>query len=245
MEKNKRRLKLKDIIYIITTTLLVAGLATSIVFLTIRAQQHDDEESYYTQKIEMFSRENANFSHGQIVFIGDSITDLYHLDDYYADLDKAVYNRGIGGDTTQGVIDRLHVSLYEIKPTKVVLMIGINDINGFKSTDYIVDNYETILSKIQKNLPTTEVYTMSITPQNHVVETYANWINVVNSNNKAKTINVEIEKLATKYGYTYLDLYSKLVDSDDLLTASYTDDGIHLNHNGFTVWTNLVKPYLI
>ena len=111
--------------------------------------------------------------------------------------------------------------------------------------NYIVDNYETILSKIQKNLPTTEVYTMSITPQNHVVETYANWINVVNSNNKAKTINVEIEKLATKYGYTYLDLYSKLVDSDDLLTASYTDDGIHLNHNGFTVWTNLVKPYLI
>lgn len=242
MDKKNRKLRIRDIIYIITTSLLVAGLGFSIAYLIIN--QHR-KVSYYEQKVASFNVQNANLSKGQIVFLGDSITDLYPLDDYYADLSKATYNRGIAGDTTQGVIDRLQTSVYDIAPSKVVLLIGINDINTFKSNDYIINNCETILSSLKSHLPDTMVYPLSITPQNKTIEQYASWINVEKANATAQELNIEIEKLANKYSYTYLDLYSQLVDSNNFLIENYSDDGIHLNSSGFTVWTNLVKPYLV
>ena len=70
-------------------------------------------EAYYNRKCLAYSVENANYSKEQIVFIGDSITDLYTLDSYYS-LTLATYNRGIGGDTTEGVLKRLDVSLSSI-----------------------------------------------------------------------------------------------------------------------------------
>ena len=244
MEKKKKKLRVRDVIYIVTTSLLVAGLGFTVTYLLIR-KQVDENQSYYDQKVESFMVQNANLSQGQIVFIGDSITDLYKLDDYYADLDKAVYNRGIGGDTTEGVLKRLQVSLYDIAPSKIVLLIGINDMNGKKSNKTIVNNYDKILSDIKAHLPSSMVYPLSITPQNKVVESYAGWINAKNANQTAKEINVEIEQLANKYSYTYLDLHSLLADSEGYLKEDCSEDGIHLNDNGFTIWTNLVKPYLL
>ena len=100
--------------------------------------------SYYENKCLAFSLENANYSKGQIIFIGDSITDGYPLDSYYGDLNLKTYNRGIGGDRTSGVYRRLKVSLYDLKPTKVILMIGINDINSGETNDEIIANYSQI-----------------------------------------------------------------------------------------------------
>ena len=207
-------------------------------------QQPEEQLSYYDTKVAQFTNENPSLKKNQIVFIGDSITDGYPLNDYYSDLGKEVYNRGISGDTTEGVINRLKVSLYDIEPSKIVLLIGINDMNMKWEDSRILTNYETILSGIKTNLPNAMVYPLSITPMNKTVETYAGWINAENANKKAKELNVEIENLANKYSYTYLDLHSKLVDSEGFLSEEYSPDGIHFGSGGFAVWTNLVKPYL-
>jgi len=184
--------------------------------------------------------ENANLSKGQIVFIGDSITDLYHLDDYYNDLSKATYNRGIGGDTTGGVKRRLKVSLYDIEPSEIVLMIGINDINGNKPKQEILNNYQFILNDIKTHLPSSKVFAMSILPLNETlgaVDTYKN-------NQVVVDINSSIMEMANNLSYTYVDLYSHMIDENKQLIASYSDDGIHPNANGYQVWTNLLKPLL-
>ena len=47
-----------------------------------------------------------------------------------------------------------------------------------------------------------------------------------------------------KKNTSYIDLFSLLADSNQMLIEKYSDDGIHLNAEGFTVWTNLIKPYL-
>lgn len=220
--------------------MLVGGLITTSILLGIK-KNNEASQDYYDKKVAQFTMENANFSKGQIVFIGDSITDLYHLDDYYQDLPLRTYNRGIGGDVTGMLLKRIQVSLYDLEPTKVVLMIGINDINGGVSTNTILSNYDNILKGIKTKLPSTKVYTMSILPINNDLPDY---IDVDKSTERIVSINKEIKMMASNYSYQYMNLFSLVKDDDNHLKKEYSLDGIHLSEQGFVTWTNLIKPEL-
>ena len=151
------------------------------------------------------------------------------------------YNRGIGGDVTGMLLKRIQVSLYDLEPTKVVLMIGINDINGGVSTDTILGNYDNILKGIKTKLPSTKVYTMSILPINNDLPDY---IDVDKSTERIISINEEIKTMSSNYSYQYMDLFSLVKDDSNHLKKEYSLDGIHLSEQGFVTWTNLIKPEL-
>lgn len=239
----KLHINKKDITFIsIITLLLITSLTLGILLATYPKNSKNKNifEQYYDEHVATFKVENANYSKGQIVFIGDSITDLYHLDDYYADLDKASYNRGIGGDTTSGVIKRLQVSLYDLEPSEIVLMIGINDINTGVSKDNIIKNYKFILDDIKTHLPSSKIFTMSILPINDTLK----GVDINKINEKVVEINTSISQMANEHSYTYVDLYSEMIDENKKLISSYSDDGVHPNANGYQVWTNLLKPLL-
>ena len=199
-------------------------------------------EEYYDNKCLAFGVQNANASKGQIVFIGDSITDFYLLDDHYADLPFACYNRGIGGDTTSGVLKRLKVSLFDITPKTVVLLIGTNDINGGVGDEVILSNYRQIIDEIFDNLPGVELYCVSIIPQNEQLQTYSE-IDVATTTEKILRLNPEIRGLAEERGATYVDLFSAIADANNRLIGEYSDDGLHLNEAGLGVWTDIMMPY--
>ena len=119
-------------------------------------------------------------------------------------------------------------------------MIGINDINGNKPKQEILNNYQFILSDIKTHLPSSKVFVMSILPLNETlgaVDTYKN-------NQVVVDINFSIMEMANNLSYIYVDLYSHMIDENKQLIASYSDDGIHPNANGYQVWTNLLKPLL-
>ena len=244
MKKNKKMTK-KDIIYLsIIALLVVATFVLSILLVALNLQKSSFEHGeYYHNKVTSFGVQNANLSEGQIVFIGDSITDLYPLDSYYSDLDRACYNRGIGGDTTQGVIDRLKVSIFDVNPSTIVLMIGTNDIDGGVPNETIIENYKIILSEINKNQPMVELYFVSVIPQNKDLESYTE-LDVDKNNKTILTINEAIQELCDEFGCTYINLHSNLLDENGYLRKNLSDDGIHLNANGFEIWTSLLKPYL-
>ena len=238
-----RAFGLRDIIYIIVIVLLVAALTTvSILYGISRAKKKEETPSYYDTKCASFEVQNANLSQGQIIFIGDSITDGYHLDAFYSDLPLATYNRGIGGDVTAGVINRLKLCLYDLKPTKIVLMIGINDINSGVTDEQLKANYETILAGIKQNLPTTEVFCLSILPMQQKVEAYG--VNLTTATARIKAMNGEIQTLAAAKGYHYVDLYTPFSDGNDRMIESYSDDGLHPNTAGYVAWTSVLKPLL-
>ncbi len=222
--------------------LSVAVITLSVLLLTSLSGDSEAEKSYYDIKCESFGVQNANLSYGQIVFVGDSITDLYKLDSYYSDLPLAVYNRGIGGDTTEGVLRRLDVSVFDIEPSCVVLMIGTNDVDGGVENSKIAENYREIVGKIYRELPSVELYCVSVIPQNEVLETYTT-LNIEENTEKILLLNEEIKKISTEYGAIYVDLFSRLADSENKLIKEYSDDGLHLNSAGFEVWTATLKPY--
>ncbi|MBO5322843.1 MAG: hypothetical protein J6A88_01915 [Oscillospiraceae bacterium] len=227
----------------VAVVLLLAAVITLTAFLT-QKKTREEAQLYYDMKCESYATQNANLAKGQIVFIGDSITDLYVLDEHYADLPLAAYNRGIGGDMTQGVLGRLKVSVTDIEPAYVVLMIGTNDINWGVDQETILTNYGKILDTIYVALPDVELYCMSIIPQNTQLMEYSD-IDVHVTTQKILSVNPKIKELAEGKGATYLDLFSRLADENNLLIRSYSDDGLHLNKAGLDVWTELLKPYLL
>lgn len=102
---------------------------------------------YYLSKVSQFN-ELKNSNDFSIIMIGDSITDGAEW--YELLKNNEVQNRGIGGDTTNGVLDRLDTINKSIK--KAFIMIGINDIAGYKEVDEIYNNYTKILENLEKRI---------------------------------------------------------------------------------------------
>ena len=219
---------------------IVIILAVSMIALLIASfALSANNGKTYEDKVAAFVDENPTLSKGQIVFLGDSITEGYRLQYYYRNLSLETYNRGISGDTTNWLLSRLQISAFDIAPAKIVLMIGTNDINGGKNAEEIAINYEYILSLIASNLPKTEVLCVSIIPQN---TKYSH--NAQENNRLIQETNREIERLALSYGYSYINLYDELTDKDGFLKRSYSPDGLHLGAMGYKVWTDVMKEHL-
>ena len=174
------------------------------------------------------------------LFLGDSITDFYDLDEYYEGL--PVVNSGIDGNDTQDILDDMENRVYQYNPSKVFLLIGTNDIDHGDSLDSIVDRIEQILLEIREIRPYAELYLESIYP---VMEGEK----AVNSrtNEKIITINKRLEDFCKKEQITYIDMFDLLVDSSSekvQINPKYTKDGLHLSDEGYDVVTNEVKKYL-
>ena len=226
----------------IAMILVIAVLVAAVVFLSVRLFQKEQKD-YYQSKVFSYSVQNSNLAKGQIVFVGDSITDLYVLDDHYGSLNRACYNRGIGGDTTAGVLERLQVSVFDLQPSTVVLMIGTNDIDGGESQADILNRYQQIIEKITQTLPQTRLYCVSVIPQNKQLEEYTN-LNVAENTRKILELNPKIKALTESVGGGYIDLFPLLADEENYLIREYSNDGIHLNENGLKVWTEQLLPLL-
>lgn len=247
MQKKKQKQAERKKINLPVAILAVAVLATVIIGIVATIHEKATEhartmQEYYDAKCQSYGVQNANLAAGQIVFIGDSITDLYILDEHYADLPLAAYNRGIGGDTTAGVRKRLQVSVFDIAPAHVVLLVGANDILGGVSEEEILANYEAIITEIRSALPDATLYCMSIIPVNRRIESAGVDVDAMTAT--IRRLNPQIHQLAAQNGAVYLDLFEQLADEDGLLLSAYSDDGIHLNREGLLVWTKLLKPHL-
>lgn len=224
----------KKAVMLILVAILLAGVII-IHFLCIGQKK----SLTYEDKVTGFASENMGLKKGQIVFLGDSITAGYKLNLHYYDSPLETYNRGISGDTTDWMLARMQVSLFDIEPSKIVLMIGTNDINANKSAEEIASNYKAILNLILSNLPGAEVICVSIIPQNTKYSKDA----AVN-NMRIRETNSKIETLAGSYGYEYINLYDNLTDCDGLLKKGYSKDGLHLNFMGYMAWTKAMRDVL-
>lgn len=173
------------------------------------------------------------------LFLGDSITDFYDLDKYYEGL--PVVNSGISGNTTEDILNDMKNRVYNYNPSKVFLLIGTNDLIHDISVDDIVSNIEKIVNEINSNEPQSEIYVESVYPVNDNLD--EDMVDVRN-NDDIMEINEEIKKYCDDNGYTYINMYDKLLDDDGNFNEEYTDDGLHPNSRGYEVITEEIKKYL-
>lgn len=225
--------------YLIPLCALALALITLAIvcFAVILPEKREEEKieemvrAYREAKIAQYERENAEYDDYEVdvAFIGDSLTDGYDLSKYYPQYVTA--NRGIGGDTTFGLEERLQVSLFDLKPKVVVMLIGANNM------DSMFQNYESILQSLKQNLPESKVVLLSLTAMGG-----EHW---GRKNQLAAYNNVTIKLLAERYGYEFVDLYTPLYDvSIREVYEGYTVDGGHFTHEGYAVVTAQITPVL-
>ncbi len=238
-----KKLKIAVIALSVAVALLVGAVATMGCMLGQDGDEMSEFDKYRENKRITYMMENRYLSSGQIVFVGDSITDLYKLDDHYTDLPLETYNRGVGGDNTTHLLKRLDVSITEIAPSVVVLLIGANDVNGFVEDEVILENYTEIVTRIRTALPDTKLYCVSMIPQNDDLESYSH-LSAADNTARILELNPQIRRIAEERGAVYVDLFPHLADGNNSLNKEYSDDGLHLNEAGLSVWTEIMLPLL-
>lgn len=185
---------------------------------------------YYAGKLKQYEKENRQYGDYEVdvAFLGDSLTDGYDLKKYYPQYVTA--NRGIGGETTIGLEERLKISVYDLKPKVAVMLIGANNM------DTMFENYENLLIGLRDNLPDTEIVLLSLTAMGD------EW---GKKNQLAAYNNVKIKILAEKYGFEFIDLYTPLLDgTTGEVYEGYTVDGGHFTPKGYRIVTEQITPVL-
>lgn len=191
----------------------------------------------YDQRVRAFRELNPKAQKHQVVFVGDSITQDYPLSEHFPE--RVTYNRGIGGDTTVGLSRRLEESVFALEPETVVLLIGTNDLALLHSTpEEVVSRIGAILAVIRARLPQTRILLESVYP---VRPDAGQTTREGRSNEDIRTINA---KLAALPDIRFMDLYSRLADSEGRLRSEFTVEGLHINQAGYSVITETLRPLL-
>lgn len=203
---------------------------------TMHAQEQK-HSSFYYQRATLF--EVLPTSKSDIIFLGNSITNGGE----WAELlgNPHAKNRGISGDTTQGVLDRLS-TITKGKPSKIFLLIGTNDLSRGKSVDEVAKNLEKIVERVKRESPATKLYVQSVFPVN---PKFNKFLGHMNRQKDIAALNAKIKAIAARHGVTYIDVYKSLVTpSTDVMNPEYTNDGLHLLGKGYQKWVDVLKPYL-
>ncbi len=168
-----------------------------------------------------------------IVMLGNSITDEANWNELLGRTDIA--NRGIGGDITEGFLNRLD-DVYTLYPNYCFIMGGINDITRGISTDTAFSNYIKIIKDLQAHGITPVIQTTLYICHNRFFNT--------------KQVNIEVDKLnkmlkryATEHDIMILDINS-LLAKDGILNPDFSSDGVHLLADGYKVWRDVLLEFV-
>lgn len=163
------------------------------------------------------------------LFIGTFNTNrLDFNDDYhYIKVSEDNYN-------TNHILDDMTTQVYRYNPTYVFIELGINELYVESNKDF-VDRLGKIIDGIKENRPYAKIYVESIYPINRNDENFDNTlIKEYIDNEMIYTVNKDIKKMVESKEVEYLDLYSLLIEDDNLIN-DYTDNGIYLNDRGLKV----------
>ena len=191
--------------------------------------------SHYSRRVSHFN--NLPVKKGAIIFIGDSITEQCNWSELFDN--PEIINRGIGGDVVEGVAKRLEF-LKTSEPAALFLMIGINNMNRGDSNDAIFKEYKLLVEKIKTYNPSIKLFLYSILPINE-----NSFIGIpIASNESIEALNQNIQKLAENIDAVYINLFSHFLNSERKLDKKYSNDGLHINGEGYLLWEEVIKNYI-
>jgi len=220
---------------------IITRLFNSILFLVIsflaNAQASKWDSSFrpngYSLKVGQFK--SFKNSRQDYIFLGNSITagtdwnELLNINN--------ARNRGISGDITFGVLERID-EVIEGQPAKIFILIGINDISRNIPDSFIVSNYKKIIDRIKAGSPKTAIYFQTLLPVNNE---FTQFKNHYNKDVHIAYVNAALKQLARDCKVHLIDLNPNFRDANGKLDKKYTEDGLHLNIEGYKVWASILK----
>jgi lysophospholipase L1-like esterase len=214
----------------------VSIIAFLIISNIISAQTNQNIEplylknSNYKRMIEMW--EICELKKTNIVMLGNSITYGINWNEALNRIDIA--NRGISGDNTEGILNRMEY-VYNLNPKAVFIMAGINDIYADIPLDSIIANYEKIIGiLIEKKVIPIIQSTLYVSKK---------WKKAEEKNLIVEKLNNYLKNIASQKRVKYVDLNAKLSDNG-FLKDDMTYDGLHLTAKAYKIWIEEIKKIL-
>lgn len=211
-----------------------------------------EKEAWRIEKeklVEQYRESNRDAVRGEIVFTGSSLMEMFPIEQWVKELGEdapIVYNRGVGGYKTTDLLPILDICVLDLKPKKVFINIGTNDLNDPDvPLQEVMAHYGEILTSIEERLPETVIYLMAYYPVNYEAATEEmKPCLLIRTNEKIELANIEVEKLAKKHGQRYIDVNAPLKDEKGNLKAEYTIEGMHIKPEGYRAIFEDVMKYV-
>ncbi len=242
----------------ISTVLLTLALALSVAaqddqdlnFLKYKAGLYDTMTKDWAM-LKRYQEANAKLAppaknETRVVFMGDSITDLWDNEGFGGFFPGKPYvNRGIGGQTTPQMLLRFRQDVVALSPKVVVILAGTNDIagnTGPSTLEMVEDNFTSMVDIARANgirvvlaslLPVCDCKTSK--EGKPLTQTTRR------PPEKILALNEWLKQFAAKHDVVYLDYYSAMVDDKGLLKADLTYDGLHADARGYAVMGPLAE----
>jgi acyl-CoA thioesterase I len=175
----------------------------------------------------------------RVVFFGDSITDIWKLEESFPG--KPYINRGIGGQTTSQMLVRFRQDVIDLGPKVVVILAGTNDIAGNTgkiSNDDIEANLATMAELAR--LHHIRVVFCSILPVYNYTPQSQEFFNS-RPMSRIVALNDWLKGYCAGSGSVYLDYFDSMRDEKGMLKRDFADDGLHPNKSGFAVMAPLAE----
>lgn len=175
----------------------------------------------------------------RVVFFGDSITDGWHLDQYFPG--KGYINRGISGQTTSQMLLRFQQDVIGLQPAVVVILAGTNDIAGNTGPISLPDieaNFTSMTELAHGN--GVKVIVSSVTPVHDYTPQAQNFF-LQRDPAKILALNAWLKDYCAKNSLIYLDYFSAMVDDRGLLRENLATDGLHPMDAGYRIMASLAE----
>jgi lysophospholipase L1-like esterase len=169
----------------------------------------------------------------RVVFLGDSITDIWRLNEYFPDRD--FINRGISAQITSQMLARFKADVIDLRPEAVLILGGTNDLARGVPLIAIENNYQMLTDLA--SLHRIKVIFASVLPVSdyHKTDNPGYERSTTRPPIFINALNDWIEKLCQQRGYTYLNYFDAVRDNRGMLQSELSDDGLHPNSKGFRV----------
>jgi lysophospholipase L1-like esterase len=175
----------------------------------------------------------------RVVFFGDSITDIWKLDDYFPG--KPYVNRGIGGQTTPQMLVRFARDVVDLHPKIVLILAGTNDIAGntgpMRNEDIEAD-YASMSDLARAH--GIRVIFESVLPVHNYTERSKDFF-AQRPQQRILQLNSWLKTYCKDSGDLYLDYFSAMVDAQGMMKKDLADDGLHPNAAGFKVMSPMAE----
>jgi len=201
---------------------------------------------------------------GRVVFMGDSITDFWRLEEYFPG--KPYVNRGIGGQTTPQMVVRMYPDVIDLKPAAMVVLAGTNDIarnTGPSTAEMIQQNIMAMADLARQNgikvvlcsvLPVSDYPFLAqqrggaaaqpaAAPGRGAGRGPAVRMRMTANHPEADILklNAWMKAYATRINAVYVDYFSAVVDEKGWIKENLASDGLHPNADGYKIMAPLVS----
>jgi lysophospholipase L1-like esterase len=185
-------------------------------------------------------------SERRVVFMGDSITDMWIQPSFGGFFPGKPYiDRGISGQTTPQMLIRFRPDVIALQPKVVVILAGTNDLAGNTGPETLATIEDNLASMAELARDHgIRVVLASVTPVSDYGHNREGKPLVMTDHRppeKILELNAWIKKYAAEYSCTYLDYFSATVDDKGFFKNELSEDGLHPNAKGYAVMAPLAE----